>query len=108
MNEQPKDLIVSMRWPVALAFVVAWNGPLIYYLIHTRFDVPESIFWRLVLIQIAVLVVACLLVALFPALHRFVFRPEVPERYFRRRLLIGAGLYALMGLIVWAVPAIAV
>ena len=55
MNELPKDLLASMRWPVA-----------------------------------------------------FVFRPKVPERYFRRRLLIGAGLYALIRLIVWAVPAIAV
>jgi hypothetical protein len=108
MSEQPRNLLASMRLHVALGFVVIWNAPLVSYLIYTRFNVPDSVFWRLVLIQIAVLVGACLLVALFPALHRFVFLPEVPERYFHRRLLIGAGLYALMGLMVWAVSFVAI
>lgn len=91
-----------MRWPVALAFVVAWNGPLVYYLLRTGFDLADAIFYRLVIIQVGVLVFACLFVAVSPMLHRFVFRPDVPQLFFRRRLLFGAGVYSLAGLAVWA------
>jgi len=99
MSEQPRNIFASLRWPVALAFAAAWIGPLVYYFVHTHFEVVWSTFWRIVLIQVGVLVLMCLLVAVSPLLHRLAFQHDVPQCHFRRRLLIGAGFYTLLGCI---------
>ena len=93
VNKEPKDMIASMRWPVALVLVVGWNAPVLYY---PRFSLSSAGLYRFIGLQVGILVVFFLLVALSATLHRLVFRSGVPDFYFRRRLLILAGVYSLV------------
>jgi hypothetical protein len=96
-----------MRPSVATGFVAAWNAPVVYHFFRTDFQSDNSAFWRIVVIQIGWLVLACLFVAVSPMLHRLVFRADVPQRHFRGRLLAGAVLYALLGGMAWVALVVA-
>ena len=91
-----------MRWPVIFAFVVAWNGPLLFHLLRSGFNLPERIFFHIVAIQIAVLVIVCLLAAGSATVHRIVFRPGIAPFQFRRHLIIAA-CYLLACLALWGI-----
>ena len=100
MNIEPRDLLKSMKGGVAMLLALAWNAPLVVLLLWKGFSSDVSLLWRLAAMQVGWLVVACLVVANSPAAHRWVFRPEVPEGYFRRNLLVGAVAYAAMGVVI--------
>ena len=54
VNKEPKDMIASMRWPVALVLVVGWNAPVLYY---PRFSLSSAGLYRFIGLQVGILVV---------------------------------------------------
>lgn len=92
MNKDQKDDIYWSMRPIALLlFVIAWNAPVISWVI--RYGFLSAGFDRMVVIQLYLLVAACLALATSASLQRLVFRPEVPIHYFRRSLFVGAGFF---------------
>ena len=99
MNAEPRDLLRSMKGGVLTLFVLAWNAPLVALLLWKGFSFDQSLLFGVIAVQVAWLVIACLVVAASPAAHRWVFRDEVPEGYFRRNLRVSAAAYGVLGVL---------
>lgn len=100
-SSRPRDILSSMRWPVVLAFAVAWNGPLVFHLLRTGFDLANKKFYQILGIQVAILVIVCLVLAWSATVHRLVFRPGVAPLDFRRQLFVAALYYSGACIVLW-------
>jgi hypothetical protein len=103
MKDEPRDLVKSMKGGVATLFVLAWNAPMVFLLFRQGDSGDVFSIIRIAAVQVGWLVLACLVVANSTALHRWVFRRDVPEGHFRRKLLVSAGVYAVLGVVIGAV-----
>ena len=95
------DFYSAMRPVLLVGVALAWNVPVVLFVLRYGFTPPAGAFESLAILQAVLLAAVFVAVASSGRLHRLVFRPGTPDAQFRRPLFSGAALALCIAVVIW-------